>query len=164
MKNKVVLPEILKPRVLGLELPAQTFFKYFHKLEAQPNGCWVWTGAVQSAGYGNIRLHNQYILAHRMFYAMYREEPGDLFVLHACDNPPCCNPDHHFLGDYDSNMKDMTAKGRHWSKLSAPIVSQIYQLTDTGMEPEEVANKLNISKSSVVKFLTMRVKSEKDEE
>lgn len=164
MKNKIILPESLKTHALGLEIPVQTFFKYFHKLELQPNGCWVWTGGLNSAGYGNIRLHNQYILAHRLFFAMYREEPGSSFVLHVCDNPPCCNPDHHFLGDYDANMKDMTAKGRHWSKLTAAVVSQIYQLSDTGMEPEEVSLVLNISKSSVNKYLIMRIKSEKEEE
>lgn len=33
-------------------------------------------------------------------------------MLHRCDNPPCCNPEHLFLGDRADNAADMTAKGR----------------------------------------------------
>lgn len=34
-------------------------------------------------------------------------------VLHRCDNPPCCNPDHLFLGDDALNVADKIAKDRH---------------------------------------------------
>jgi hypothetical protein len=33
-------------------------------------------------------------------------------VCHECDNPPCCNPKHHFLGTNQENTADKVRKGR----------------------------------------------------
>lgn len=34
------------------------------------------------------------------------------FILHKCDNPPCWNPDHLFVGDQSDNRVDSIIKGR----------------------------------------------------
>lgn len=39
--------------------------------------------------------------------------PPGMGVLHRCDNQPCCNPSHLFIGTQADNVADMVAKGRH---------------------------------------------------
>jgi len=50
--------------------------------------------------------------AHRIAYELLKGPTGDFFVLHTCDNPPCCNPDHLWLGTQADNIKDCKEKGR----------------------------------------------------
>ena len=79
------------------------------------SGCWEWTGARQLSGlpYGRLSIHGRARLAHRAAWAAWVGEiPPRTMVLHRCDNPPCCNPDHLFLGNQSENMKDAFAKGR----------------------------------------------------
>jgi len=51
--------------------------------------------------------------AHRVAWELhYGPIPQNMQVLHRCDNPPCCNPDHLFLGTQADNVADMIAKKR----------------------------------------------------
>lgn len=79
-----------------------------------PDACWPWTGSTVGRGYGRIRIPNgKLALTHRAAYELWVGPiPTGLFVLHKCDNPPCCNPAHHFLGDHLANDRDKRAKGR----------------------------------------------------
>lgn len=82
---------------------------------AESGDCWPWTGRVKHVGsYGRIRLRNgKTTAAHRVaFFLATGINPANLCVCHRCDNPPCCNPEHLFLGDHSTNMRDMIAKGR----------------------------------------------------
>ena len=57
--------------------------------------------------------------AHRLAYQVaHGEIPKGLYVLHHCDNPPCCNPDHLFAGTPQDNVDDMRSKGRgrYWKR------------------------------------------------
>jgi len=82
------------------------------------NSCWEWLGPKQF-NRGRVRIGSQVddtrklILPHRIAYELtYGPIPKGLFVCHHCDNPPCCNPIHLFLGTQRDNMQDAVRKGR----------------------------------------------------
>lgn len=77
------------------------------------DACWLWTGKPHKDGYGVFGIGKKLYLAHRVSYEIAnREIPSGLNVLHSCDNPPCCNPAHLFLGTQLDNVRDRDQKGR----------------------------------------------------
>jgi hypothetical protein len=82
----------------------------------EPNGCIVWTKARSPWGYGRLRRGGRaagITHTHRAAWELANGPiPDGLFVLHRCDNPPCCNVEHLFLGTLEDNTQDMLAKGR----------------------------------------------------
>lgn len=76
-----------------------------------PGECWLWTGETRG-GYGVFRRKGRYYGAHRIAFALENDDPGEMKVCHKCDNPPCCNPAHHFAGTNRDNVLDAEAKGR----------------------------------------------------
>lgn len=118
--------------------------------EDRDTGCWVWTGATNEAGYGAIWKDGdeRAAPAHRVAYEIFVGPiPEGLFVCHHCDNPPCVNPEHLFVGDAKDNADDMMAKGRgpdtvppvlrgedaHTSKLTEAEVMEI-RASDEGLD------------------------------
>ena len=78
-------------------------------------GCWTWRGRTNVRGYGHFHAPAiQAVLAHRAAFMLTKGEiPKGMLVCHACDNPPCCNPEHLWLGTSADNNHDRDAKGRH---------------------------------------------------
>lgn len=81
---------------------------------AGPDACWPWTAVRTSEGYGRFKFEGRSGRAHR--FALARRlgrslSPGEQ-ALHRCDNPPCVNPSHLWVGDNAENMADKRAKGR----------------------------------------------------
>jgi hypothetical protein len=88
------------------------------KVSPEPNsGCWLWTGCVSPAGYGQLKLGGAgapVLYAHRTSYQMHKGEiPKGHFVCHKCDVRSCVNPDHLFVGTHSQNMRDCVDKNRH---------------------------------------------------
>jgi len=78
------------------------------------DGCWLWTGSTGRGGYGQLSYAGKYQRAHRVAWILtFGEIPPGMFVLHRCDVPPCCRPDHLFLGTQRDNIHDMLQKGHH---------------------------------------------------
>ena len=76
------------------------------------NSCWIWTAGTNQKGYGQIKVNGKTKAAHRISYMIYKGEIGDLYVCHTCDNPPCINPDHLWLGTCKDNHQDREIKRR----------------------------------------------------
>lgn len=81
---------------------------------AGPNGCWPWQGARDDYGYGFFRLvpGENMRKTHRVAWLLTNGDPGDMIVCHTCDNPPCVNPSHLFIGTNQDNVDDRVAKNR----------------------------------------------------
>jgi hypothetical protein len=85
--------------------------------------CWEWTAGKFNTGYGQFSVDGAPQLAHRFSYEMHYGKISDgLHVLHTCDNPPCVNPEHLWLGTQADNNEDRDKKGRngHSNKTHCP--------------------------------------------
>ena len=79
-------------------------------------GCWLWSGSTTPHGYGSIRSGGRGspdVYVHRLMFERYHRplEKGEV-VMHKCDVPQCCNPEHLQAGTFEENMADMVRKDR----------------------------------------------------
>lgn len=108
----------------GLAVPLET--RFWSRVE-KTDSCWLWKGQKSPLGYGKIGeggTSPRNILAHRLSWEYANGPIADgLCVLHKCDNPPCVNPDHLFLGTMTDNMADKVSKNRQVKGESAGCVA-----------------------------------------
>jgi len=96
--------------------PSHTKESFFKKTIVN-GSCIEFVGGKIGGGYGRVNFNGQRFVAHRLAWELTNGPiPEGLFVLHKCDNPPCINPDHLFLGTNKDNTQDMLAKGRRQTK------------------------------------------------
>lgn len=139
----------------------------FDCFDINESGCWEWNGrrdkSSKELSYGRINLNVDGIKrdfrAHRVSYAYYNGvDPKHLFVCHKCDNPPCINPSHLFLGTAKDNMLDASKKGRfpnqkgsfnRASKIKDDDAKEIIRRIMVGENNKKIANDFPISHSQV---------------
>lgn len=127
-------------------------------------GCWEWNGPKSEDGYGYLifRTNNghQRIGAHRLSYEVHKGEiDAGLFVCHTCDNPPCINPDHLFVGTPKQNSADAVEKGRtkrraeHGrAKLTEADVQKMRSMRERGMKYRDIAQQFPVAQGQVEKI------------
>lgn len=94
--------------------PMPVIDRFMEKVEVIPfHGCWEWIAGKNELGYGKFSIGLiKNMKAHRVSYSLFIKDPGNLCVLHKCDNPGCVNPEHLFLGTKKDNSQDMMRKSR----------------------------------------------------
>jgi hypothetical protein len=138
------------------------FWKHVNKKENDE--CWVWSAACTSHGYGIIGKTGgkRLALTHRYSYELhYGSIPEDMDICHECDNPPCVNPNHLFIGTAQDNIIDAVSKGRvippvprlgennNKAKLTVNQVKEIKKMLSSGVKGRDIAAEFATSEYNI---------------
>lgn len=146
--------------------PEKTFLLRF--VVGSPDECWPWIGSRFIQGYGRICVGDKRIGAHRFAWE-YHFGPiqKGMYVCHRCDNPPCVNPSHLFLGTHDENMRDRDRKGRNVnlrgeqharSIYTDEIIRSMRREYDSGrMSQRALARKYNTYQGAICHIVNRRI-------
>ncbi len=139
--------------------------RFWKKVDKRgPKECWPWTGARFRTGYGFIHAGprgagpQRWVYAHRLSWLLHSGELADSDVVcHHCDNPPCVNPAHLFIGTRDDNNKDRDRKGRGGHgvtvKHSRQVIEEVKALSLTGISQSEIARRVGVSQQHISRVL-----------
>jgi hypothetical protein len=143
------------------EVDDHAVYRFLKMLPEEINGCWEWLGGRDRKGYGKYTMYRKDLRAHRMSYQLFNGPvPDELCVLHTCDNPPCCNPNHLFLGTHLDNAKDRDLKGRWrsnprigstspFAKLKETSVYEIRRLERLGFSTRKLGRMFGVSSTTI---------------
>lgn len=155
---------------MGTEASPQQLAERFWEKVARgaPHECWEWTANRTEDGYGRFFSGRRrqsgtaiLVLAHRWAYEeAFGPVDSDLLVLHRCDNPPCVNPGHLFLGTHADNVADCESKGRRnyirRVKLTAEIVRDVRRRAEAGAMQRSLARELGVSETTISHIVLRR--------
>lgn len=127
------------------------------------NGCWIYGGLKDRMGYGIIRARQKNLFVHRVMYERHIGPIGDLCVLHKCDVPACCNPEHLFLGTRADNAQDKVRKRRQkygaavvGAKLNDSMILGIRRRAAEGMSQSAIGREYGVSQSVVCEIIARK--------
>ena len=125
------------------------------RIKVNPDtGCWEWALAIGDDGYGVASRKGKYYRAHRLSWELTNGPiPDGAFVCHHCDNPPCVNPEHLFLGDAAANAADREAKRRGIIGETHPQAklteSQVVEILKSDEPQPALAERYGISRGMI---------------
>lgn len=121
------------------------------------SACIEWTGAINGRGYGNLRVGDRTVSAHRHVYEIQVGPiPDGMVICHRCDNRRCVNPEHLFAATQLDNIADRDAKGRQArgttnarARLTALEARAIYALARHGESLRAIARAFGVRHTTV---------------
>lgn len=133
--------------------------------------CWPFTANDGFNGRGIFWIGEKSYSAAKASWIITNGDPGELWVLHSCDNPPCCNQKHLFLGTRQDNVDDMMNKGRGsfhknpifglrgedhvGSKLTEKDIRRIRRLSHK-LSQQEIADEIGVARTTIQSILERR--------
>lgn len=106
------------------EIELRNLSRFWDKVDLSGD-CWVWLGAKNNKGYGQIRFGSDCVYVHRLSYEYFHNIIlYKLVVDHLCRNTLCVNPSHLEMvtnaenirrGDVSGKFKAYCPKGHDYS-------------------------------------------------
>ncbi len=125
-------------------LPETFWAKVFH---APKTGCWEWTGAIQSSGYGSFGVNKSGRLAHRLSYESMRGPiPEGLQIDHLCKNKVCVNPWHLEPVTHQENQARTDRATKTHCKHGHPLSGANLGKTGRGYRRCMTCNRINAAR------------------
>lgn len=138
---------------------------FMSKVEPDLNsGCWLWSGAVQTKGYGTCNLFGLRKATHVSVFIARGEKRKNWtnVLMHKCDTPLCVNPEHLVFGTQSENIRDMHRRGRSGppppvlrgelgpgAKLTLSQVEAIRQRRSSGEKLNSIAADYPVGKTNI---------------
>lgn len=139
-------------------LTMDNILKFWNKVNliylSDKDACWPWLGSKDHCdNRGTFRVKLKMYKAPRISYWMhYHKDPGELEVCHECNNPPCVNPKHLFLGTTAENQKHASLEGRrplgNRAVLEEHLVLKIRQLS-LSCTNKQLSSMFDVSESTI---------------
>lgn len=122
-----------------------------------PNGdCWQWRAAAGKEIYAQVKIAKQRRVVHHVAWFLKFGQWPTLWILHSCDNPPCCNPQHLREGTAKDNANDRSIRNRGVKGESHPNakyketdIRHAYNLLKTGLRTSVVAQITGIHRVTI---------------
>jgi len=143
--------------------------RFWRRVEPQNGGkCRNWLGTCGSHGYGMVSRNGKNVRTHRVAYELVFGEFNVAFdVLHKCDNPLCCNPEHLYLGTDVENQRDAAQRGGHKAKMgeqhpmarlnSSDIINIRNSFHKKGVFQHVLAKQYGVTKTQISRIVHNRV-------